>query len=105
MCKEAEEENPDYEEISKTYGINLTTVEEWAQNPAKYAVLELAAQGIEDRFIRRSLHLTRDELTLLFPSNKELREYDPIFKKKEVSDEELEAQYQEMRQKVRIPES
>lgn len=99
------EENPDYEEISKTYGINLTTVEEWAQNPAKYAVLELVAQGIEDRFIRQSLHLTRDELTLLSPSNKELREYDPVFQKKEPSDEELEAKYQEMRQKVRIPES
>ncbi|WP_373245833.1 hypothetical protein [Lacrimispora indolis] len=101
FCDRLKEENPNYEEIARTYGIAPECVKEWAQNPAKHAVLELAAQGIEDRFIRRSLHLTRDELTLLFPSNKELREYDPIFQRKEPSDEELEVQYQKMLQKVK----
>ena len=101
FCDRLKEENPNYEEIARTYGIAPECVKEWAQNPAKHAVLELAAQGIEDRFIRRSLHLTRDELTLLFPSNKELREYDPIFQRKEPSDEELEVQYRKMLQKVK----
>lgn len=90
FCDRLKEENPDFEEIARTYNLTPECVEKWAQDPNRHAVLELAAQGVEDRFIRRSLHLTRDELTLLFPSNKELREYDPVFQKKEPSDEELE---------------
>lgn len=101
FCDRLKEENSDFEEIARTYNINPTTVEEWAQDPNKHAVLELAAQGIEDRFIRRTLHLTRDEIIFLSPSNKELQEYNPVFQKKEVSDEELEAQYQKMLQRVK----
>ena len=81
---------------SRGYGIDLSCVKEWAKDPDKYAVLELVSQGIDDDYIIESFNLTEKEFLNFVPSDQELREYKPVFQRKELSDEELEARYQKM---------
>ena len=96
LCNYLKNKDIDCEKISGGYGIDLSCVKEWAKDPKKHAVLELVAHGIDDDYIMQSFNLTEEEFLNLVPSDQELREYKPLFQRKELSDEELEARYQKM---------
>ena len=96
FCNCLKEKDVDYEKISRGYGIDLSCVKEWAKDPDKHAVLELVFQGIDDDYIIESFNFTEEEFLSLVLSDQELREYKPLFQRKELSDEELEARYQKM---------
>jgi hypothetical protein len=66
----------------------------WRKNPDKYAVMELASRVPEKWHILEGLHIGEYEFETLYPTDEELNAYHPIFKKEEVSDEELEKAYQ-----------
>ena len=96
LCNYLKNKDIDCEIISEGYGIDLSCVKEWAKDPDKHAVLELVSQGIDDDYIIESFNLTEEEFLNLVPSDQELWEYKPVFQRKELSDEELEARYQKM---------
>lgn len=96
LCNYLKNKDIDCEIISEGYGIDLSCVKEWAKDPDKYAVLELVSQGIDDDYIIESFNLTEEEFLNLVPSDQGLREYKPVFQRKELSDEELEERYQKM---------
>ena len=50
--------------------------------------MELVSQGIDDDYIIESFNLTEKEFLNFVPSDQELREYKPVFQRKELSDEE-----------------
>lgn len=66
----------------------------WRKNPDKYAVMELVSRVPEKWNILEGLHIGEDEFEELYPTDEELNAYYPVFKKEEVSDEELEEAYQ-----------
>lgn len=66
----------------------------WRKNPDKYAVMELASRVPEKWHILEGLHIDEYEFETLYPTDEELNAYYPVFKKEEVSDEELEEAYQ-----------
>lgn len=68
----------------------------WRKNPDKYAVMELASRVPEKWNILEGLHIGEYEFETLYPTDEELNAYHPVFKKEEVSDEELEEAYQKM---------
>lgn len=68
----------------------------WRKNPDKYAVMELASRVPEKWHILEGLHIGEYEFETLYPTDEELNAYHPVFKKEEVSDEELEEAYQKM---------
>ena len=75
---------------------DLTT---WRENPVKCAVMELVSQGIGDADIMRKLELTSDQFKKLYPTWKEQIAYHSVFSCELPSEEELEAEYQEMSMK------
>ena len=66
----------------------------WRKNPDKYAVMELVSRVPEKWNILEGLHIGEYEFETLYPTDEELNAYYPVFKKEEVSDEELEEAYQ-----------
>lgn len=66
----------------------------WRKNPDKYAVMELVSRVPEKWNILEGLHIDEYEFETLYPTDEELNAYYPVFKKEEVSDEELEEAYQ-----------
>ena len=66
----------------------------WRKNPDKYAVMELASRVPEKWHILEGLHIGEYEFETLYPTDEELNAYHPVFKKEEVTDEELEEAYQ-----------
>ena len=66
----------------------------WRKNPDKYAVMELLSRVLEKWHILEGLHIGEYEFETLYPTDEELNAYYPVFKKEEVSDEELEEAYQ-----------
>lgn len=68
----------------------------WRKNPDKYAVMELVSRVPEKWNILEGLHIGEDEFEELYPTDEELNAYHPVFKKEEVTDEELEEAYQKM---------
>ena len=68
----------------------------WRKNPDKYAVMELLSRVLEKWHILEGLHIGEYEFETLYPTDEELNAYHPVFKKEEVSDEELEKAYQKM---------
>lgn len=68
----------------------------WRKNPDKYAVMELVSRVLEKWHILEGLHIGEYEFETLYPTDEELNAYHPVFKKKDVSDEELEEAYQKM---------
>ena len=68
----------------------------WRKNPDKYAVMELLSRVLEKWHILEGLHIGEYEFETLYPTDEELNAYHPVFKKEEVSDEELEEAYQKM---------
>ncbi|MEI3282501.1 MAG: hypothetical protein V8R61_07250 [Enterocloster sp.] len=77
LCNCLKNKDIDCDKISGGYGIDLSCVKEWAKDPDKHADLT------EENFKP-------------CPSDQELWEYKPVFQRKELSDEELEARYQKM---------
>lgn len=68
----------------------------WRKNPDKYAVMELASRVPEKWHILEGLHIGEYEFETLYPTDEELNAYHPVFKKEEVTDEELEEAYHKM---------
>lgn len=68
----------------------------WRKNPDKYAVMELVSRVPEKWNILEGLHIDEYEFETLYPTDEELNAYHPVFKKEEVTDEELEEAYQKM---------
>lgn len=68
----------------------------WRKNPDKYAVMELVSRVLEKWHILEGLHIGEYEFETLYPTDEELNAYHPVFKKEEVTDEELEEAYQKM---------
>lgn len=76
--------------------MNSGILKAWRKNPDKYAVMELASRIPEKWHILEGLHIGEYEFETLYPTDEELNAYHPVFKKEEVTDEELEEAYQKM---------
>lgn len=74
--------------------MDLGILKAWRKNPDKYAVMELVSRVPEKWNILEGLHIGEYEFETLYPTDEELNAYYPVFKKEEVSDEELEEAYQ-----------
>ena len=76
--------------------MNSEILKAWRKNPDKYAVMELASRVPEKWNILEGLHIGEYEFETLYPTDEELNAYHPVFKKEEVTDEELEEAYHKM---------
>lgn len=77
-------------------GIVIEALKEWRKDPDKYAVMELVCHNIPEEYIVNELDLTYDKLRELYPTDEELKKYQPAFTEEELSDEKLEEAYQKM---------
>lgn len=92
MLKNAASDDAIKAEFGDT-SMNSGILKAWRKNPDKYAVMELASRVPEKWHILEGLHIGEYEFETLYPTDEELNAYHPVFKKEEVTDEELEEAY------------
>ena len=95
MLKNAASDDAIKAEFGDT-SMNSGILKAWRKNPDKYAVMELASRVPEKWHILEGLHIGEYEFETLYPTDEELNAYHPVFKKEEVTDEELEEAYHKM---------